>query len=160
MGEKRTIQALISGGETTAGPPLGPSLGPLGLNVLAVVTKINELTKDYAGMKVPVEVIVDLEDKTFEVRVRTPTTAALIIKEVGAGKGSGTPSTEKVGDLKIDQAIKIAKTKRGEMLSNTLKSALKEVLGSCVSVGITVEGKDPRDVQKEVDQGLYDEKLK
>lgn len=160
MGEKRTIQALVSGGETTAGPPLGPSLGPLGLNVLAVVTKINELTKDYAGMKVPVEVIVDLEDKTFEVKVRTPTTAALIIKEVGAGKGSGTPGTENVGDLKIDQVIKIAKTKREEMLSNTLKSALKEVLGSCVSMGITVEGKDPRDVQKEADQGLYDEKLK
>ena len=160
MGEKKTVQALVSGGAATAGPPLGPALGPLGLNVLAVITKINELTKDYSGMKVPVEVIVDLEDKTFEVVVGTPTTAALIIKEIGAEKGSGNPKTEKIGDLNVDQMIKIAKMKREELLSNTLKASLKEVLGCCVSMGVTVDGKDPKDVQKEVDQGIYDEKLK
>ncbi len=160
MGEKRTVRALVNGGEATAGPPLGPALGPLGLNVLTVVTKINELTKDYAGMKVPIEVTVDVETKNFEVKVGTPTSAALIIKEVGAKKGSGNPGAEKIGDLKMDQVIKIARRKREELLSKTLRSAVKEVLGCCVSMGITVEGKDPRDVQREIDQGLYDEKLK
>ncbi|RLI20757.1 50S ribosomal protein L11, partial [Candidatus Bathyarchaeota archaeon] len=123
----------------------------------AIVNKINELTKDYAGMKVPVKVSVDPETKKFEVSIGTPTTSALIVSELKIQKGSGTPSTQKVGDLSVEQVIKIAKLKRPELLSKTLKAAAKEVLGSCVSMGVTVEGKDPREVQKEIDEGKYDE---
>jgi large subunit ribosomal protein L11 len=159
MTEKKVIEALISGGQATAGPPLGPALGPLGVNVLAIVNKINEVTKDFAGMKVPVKITVDTETKKFEVTVGTPTTSALIVSELKIEKGSSTPKTEKVGNLTMEQVVRIAKIKRGEVLAKTLKGAVKEILGSCVSMGVTVEGKDPKEVQKEIDQGKYDEML-
>lgn len=159
MAEKKIVDVLVSGGRATAGPPLGPALGPLGVNVLAIVNKINELTKDYAGMKVPVKVSVDTETKEFEVSVGTPTTSALIVSELKIEKGSGTPNTQKVGNLSMEQLIRIAELKRSQLLSKTLKAAVKEVLGSCVSTGVTVEDKDPREVQKEIDEGKHDEAL-
>jgi large subunit ribosomal protein L11 len=157
VGEKKIVELLVNGGQATAGPPLGPALGPLGLNVLAVVNKINELTKDYAGMKVPVKVIVDPETKQFEVNVGTPTTSALIVSELKIEKGSGNPKAQKVGNLSMEQLIRIAKIKRSELLSKTLKNAAKEVLGTCVSMGVTVDGKDPKDVLREIDDGKYDQ---
>jgi large subunit ribosomal protein L11 len=153
---KKVVEALVAGGQANAGPPLGPALGPLGVNVLAIVNKINEVTKDYAGMKVPVKVTVDTETKEFEVTVGTPTTSALIVSELKIEKGSGSPKTQKVGDLNMEQAVKIARMKSAELLSPNLKAAVKEVLGSCVSMGVTVEGKDPKEVQKEIDEGKHD----
>ena len=157
MGEKKVVELLVSGGQANAGPPLGPALGPLGLNVMAVVTKINELTKDYAGMKVPVKITADSEDKSFEISVGTPTASALIVAELKIEKGSGTPNTVKVGNLSMEQMVRIAKIKQPQLLSPTLKKATKEMLGTCVSLGVTVEGKDPREVQKEVDAGTYEQ---
>lgn len=157
MPAKKVVELLISGGQATAGPPLGPALGPLGVNVLAIVNKINELTRDYSGMKVPVKVAVDPETKAFEVTVGTPTASALIVSELKIEKGSGTPNTQKVGNLTMDQVVRIAKIKRAELLSKTLKTSAKEVLGSCVSMGVTVEGKDPREVQREIDEGKHNE---
>jgi large subunit ribosomal protein L11 len=156
MTEKKVVELLVAGGQANAGPPLGPALGPLGVNVMMIVNKINELTKDYAGMKVPVKVIVDPDTKDFEVTVGTPTTSALIVSELKIEKGSATPHTAKVGDLNMDQVVRIAKMKRPELLSKDLKDAAKEVLGSCVSMGVTAEGKDPREVQKEIDEGKHD----
>lgn len=157
MVEKKIVDLLVSGGQANAGPPLGPALGPLGVNTMAIVTKINELTKDYAGMKVPVKVAVDVEDKTFEVTVGTPTASALIVSELKIEKGSATPNTEKVGNLTMKQVVRIAKVKRPQLLASTLKGASKELIGTCLSLGVTVEGKDPREVQNEIDQGTYEE---
>jgi large subunit ribosomal protein L11 len=159
MADKKTVELLVAGGQANAGPPLGPALGPLGVNVMLIVNKINELTKDYSGMKVPVKVLVDPETKQFEVTVGTPTTSALVVSELKIEKGSGTPNTAKVGNLTIDQVVRIAKMKRPQLLSRTLKSAAKEILGVCVSMGVTAEGKDPREVQSEIDQGKYDDKF-
>jgi large subunit ribosomal protein L11 len=156
MGDKKVVELLVSGGQANAGPPLGPALGPLGLNVMAVVTKINELTKDYAGMKVPVKITADAEDKSFEVSVGTPTASALIVAELKIEKGSGTPNTVKVGNLSMEQMVRIAKIKGPQLLAPTLKKATKEMLGTCISLGVTVEGKDPREVQKEIDAGTYE----
>ncbi len=156
MGEKKIVEALVNGGQATAGPPLGPALGPLGVNVLAIVTKINEITQDYSGMKVPVKISVDTDNKEFEVTVGTPTTSALLVSELGVTKGSGTPNTEKIGDLSLDQVIRIAKVKADDVLGRDLKAAVKEVLGTGVSMGVTIEGKDPRAVQQEIDDGKYD----
>jgi large subunit ribosomal protein L11 len=108
-------------------------------------------------MKVPVKVAVDVENKEFEVSVGTPTASALVVSELKIEKGSGTPNTAKVGNLGMDQVVRIARIKRSELLARTLKSAAKEVLGSCVSMGVTVEGKDPREVQREIDEGKYEE---
>lgn len=159
MSEKKVVDLLVSGGKATAGPALGPTLGPLGVNILAIVNKINELTKDYSGMKVPVKITVDSETKEFEVEVGTPTTSALIIKTLKIEKGSGTPNTEKVGSLTMEQVIQISKLKREKLLAKTLKAAAKEVIGSCVSIGVTIEGKDPQEMQKEIAEGKYDQLL-
>ncbi len=157
MADKKVVELLVSGGQANAGPPLGPALGPLGVNVMMIVTKVNELTKDYSGMKVPVKVTVDPDTKTFEVTVGTPTTSALIVSELKIEKGSGTPNTQKIGNLTFEQVVRIAKMKRPELLSKDLKGAAKEILGACVSMGVTAEGKDPREVQKEIDLGKHDE---
>ncbi|MEM2464216.1 MAG: 50S ribosomal protein L11 [Candidatus Bathyarchaeia archaeon] len=158
--EKKIVEFIVEGGKATGGPPIGPAIGPLGVNVVAVVNKINELTKEYTGMKVPVKVIIDPETKVFEVEVGIPTTAALILKEVGVEKGSSKPNVEKVGNLTMEQVIKIAGIKRGKLLAKTLKAAVKEVVGSCVSIGITVEGKDPKVVLREINEGKYDDLFK
>ena len=117
MVENKIINLLVNGGQANAGPPLGPALGPLGLNILSVVNKINELTKDYSGMRVPVKISVNTEDKSFEVTVGTPTSSALIVSELNIENGSGTPNTEKVGNLTLDQVKKIAKIKLPQLLS-------------------------------------------
>src|SRR3990170_4532007 len=155
MAEKKTVELLVSGGQANAGPPLGPALGPLGVNVMMIVNRINELTKDYAGMKVPVKVIVDPDTKEFEATIGTPTTSALIVSELKIEKGSGTPHSAKVGNLTMDQIVRIAKMKRPELLAKDLKGAAKEILGACVSMGVTAESKDPREIQREIDQGKY-----
>ncbi|RLF43394.1 MAG: 50S ribosomal protein L11 [Thermoplasmata archaeon] len=154
-----TIEVLVEGGKASAGPPLGPALGPLGVNVMQVVNAINEKTKHFDGMKVPVKVIVDPKTKSFEIEVGTPPVTALILKELGIEKGSGNPREQKVGNLSMDQVIKIAKMKYGDLLGKDLKRKVKEVIGSCVSIGVNVEGKSPKEVQKEIDEGKYDSKF-
>jgi large subunit ribosomal protein L11 len=157
MADKKIVELLVAGGQANAGPPLGPALGPLGVNVMLIVNKINELTKDYAGMKVPVKVAVDPETKAFDVSIGTPTASALIVSELKIEKGSGTPNTAKVGNLTMEQVIRVTKIKSHELLGKSLKEAAKEILGSCVSMGVTVEEKDPREVQRQIDEGKYDE---
>jgi len=160
LGEKKQVEALLSGGEATAGPPLGPVLGPLGVNVLQIVNKINELTRAYSGMKVPVRVIVDVDTKDFEVEIGTPTTSALIVKELAIEKGSGNPKTEKAGNLTMEQVARIAMMKLPGSYALSNVAAAKEVLGTCVSMGITVDGRDPREVQKEVSEGKWEKIFK
>ena len=157
MADKKVVELIVSGGQANAGPPLGPALGPLGVNIVAIVNKINEVTKEYAGMKVPVKISVDPEDKTFEVSVGTPTASALIVAELKIEKGSGTPNSVKVGDLSMEQILRIAKIKAPQLLAKNTKDATKELLGTCVSIGVNVEGKDTRDVQKDIDAGTYEQ---
>ncbi|RLF11208.1 MAG: 50S ribosomal protein L11 [Thermoprotei archaeon] len=154
---QKSVRFIVEGGRATAGPPIGPALGPVGLNVMAVVNKINELTKEFAGMRVPVDVIYDPDTKEFEVKVGIPTTAALLLRELKAEKGATNPAKESIGNLSIEQVIKVALVKRPNLLAKTLKAGVKEILGTCLSLGIRVEGKNPKVVQKEIDQGVYDE---
>ncbi len=154
-----TIKALVEGGKASAGPPLGPALGPLGVNIMQIINTINDKTKQFDGMKVPVKVIVDPKTKNFEVEVGTPPAASLILKELGAEKGSGAPSTHKIGDLTVDQAVKVAKMKYDNLLGKELKQKTKEIIGTCVSLGVTVEGKKPQEVQKAIDEGEFDTKF-
>jgi len=160
LGEKKVVEAVIEGGRATAGPPLGPALSPLGVNVLMIVNEINELTRDYGGMKVPVKIIVDVETKGFEVEVGTPTASALIVKELKLEKGSGAPGSNFIGDLSMDQVVRIARMKRPDSYAKSLKGIVKSILGACQSMGVKVEGKEAKIVSRELDQGLYDEKIK
>ena len=79
MGDKQTISSLVTGGEASAGPPLGPVLGPIGVNIMEVINAINEKTKEFQGMKIPVSVIVDTESKKCEIEVGIPSASALIL---------------------------------------------------------------------------------
>jgi len=152
------VEALVPGGKANPGPPLGPALGPLGVNIKEVVDAINEKTKDYNGMQVPVKVIVD-DKKNVEIEVGTPPTAALIKQEVGIEKGSGEPNVNIVGDITIPQLAKIARMKKDNLLSYDLKAAVKEVIGTCVPMGVTAEGMKPQECQKALDEGKFDEVL-
>lgn len=152
------VEVLVDGGKATPGPPLGPALGPLGVNIVKVVAEINEKTKNFEGMKVPVKIVVE-KDKSFSVTVGTPPTTALIKAELGVEKGTGASRETKTGNLTIDQVVKVAKMKDMDLLGSDIKNKVKEVLGTCVSMGVTVDGKDARDVQRELAKGTYDPKL-
>jgi large subunit ribosomal protein L11 len=154
-----TIKALIEGGKASAGPPLGPALGPLGVNIMQIINSINDKTKQFGGMKVPVKVIIDPKTKNFEIEVGTPPASSLILRELGLDKGSGSAGTHKIGNLTLDQAIKVANMKQENLLGKQLKQKTKEVIGTCVSMGITVEGKKPQEIQKAIDEGKYDTKF-
>ena len=154
-----TIEALVDGGKATAGPPLGPALGPMGVNIMQVINTINDKTKEFKGMKVPVKVIVDTKSKEFQIEVGTPPAASLILNELGVEKGSGSASTHKIGNLSIDQAIKVAKMKFDNLLGKEIKQKTKEIIGTCITLGVNVEGKNPRKIQKAIDEGEYDSKF-
>ena len=150
------VEALVPGGKASAGPPLGPALGPLGVNVAQVVAKINEQTKDLNGMQVPVKVIVKSRTE-FEIEVGTPPTSALIIREIGVEKGTGDKTI--IGDLTMEQVLKIANIKRKGLLSKTLKNAAREVIGTAGSLGATIDGMPSKEAQLAMASGKYDEIL-
>jgi len=153
-----TVEALVEGGKATAGPPLGPALGPKGVNINNVIAAINEKTKAFAGMKVPVKIII-ADDKSFDIKVGTPPVSALIKGELGLESGSSNTRTTKVGNLTVDQAKKIAEMKKYDLLGATVKARVLEVAGNCVCVGVTIDGKEPKVFQKDVKAGLYDSQL-
>ncbi len=157
---KKVVKVLVEGGKATPGPPIGPALGGLGVDIGRIVGEINQKTKEYAGMKVPVEIEIDTETKQYEVRVGLPPTSMLLLRELGIEKGSGDAGSSKVGSLKREQIVKIAKMKLPTMNTTSLKSAVKQVLGTAVSVGVLIEGKTPKEAIKEVDEGLWDDLLK
>ncbi|MCL2712031.1 MAG: 50S ribosomal protein L11 [Methanomassiliicoccaceae archaeon] len=153
-----TVEALVEGGKATAGPPLGPALGPKGVNINNVIAAINEKTKAFAGMKVPVKIII-ADDKSFDIKVGTPPVSALIKGELGLESGSSNTRTTKVGNLTVDQAKKIAEMKKYDLLGATVKARVLEVAGNCVCVGVTIDGKEPKVFQKDVKAGMYDSVL-
>jgi large subunit ribosomal protein L11 len=159
MGDKTTINTLVEGGSASAGPPLGPELGPLPTDVGEVVSAINEKTKDFEGMEVPVDVIVDEETGDFEIEVGKPPAAQLIFDELGISGGSGEPNKNKVADMDFETACKVARMKASDLLAMDLRGAVKEIIGSADSAGITIDGKDARQVQQEISEGKYDDRL-
>ena len=159
MSETTTISTLVEGGAASAGPPLGPELGPLPADVGEVVQAINEKTKDFEGMEVPVDVEVDEETGDFEVEVGKPPAAALIKDVVGFETGSGEPNLNKVADMSFSQACRVARMKSTDLLGMDLRGAVKEVIGSAQSMGVTIDGKEAYEVQQEIDAGEYDEEL-
>jgi large subunit ribosomal protein L11 len=160
MTDMQTVSALVTGGQANAGPPLGPTLGPLGVNILQIVTAINEKTKDFEGMKVPVTVTVDKKTKQWTVEVGIPSAAALILKEAGIQKGSGTSGVTWVGDIKMDSIIKVAKLKIDSSYAQDIKGAAKEIVGTCLPLGVKIDGKNPKEITIEIASGKWDDKLK
>ena len=129
----QTIEVLVEGGKASAGPPLGSTLGPMGVNVASVVDEINKRTAGLAGMKVPVKVTVK-DDKSFTIEIGTPPVAALIKKELGIEKGSGEAGSFRVGDLTEEQVKKISMSKFG----TDDEAHCNQVKGTARSMGITI----------------------
>ncbi|RCU48393.1 50S ribosomal protein L11 [Haloplanus salinus] len=151
-----TIEVLVPGGEATPGPPLGPELGPTPVDVQAVVQQINDETDAFDGMEVPITVEYE-DDGSFTIEVGVPPTAELIKDEAGFETGSGEPQETFVADLTVDQVRKIAEQKQSDLLAYDLKNAAKEVVGTCVTLGVTIEGNDPRQFKERIDDGEYDD---
>ncbi|MFA5953878.1 MAG: 50S ribosomal protein L11 [Candidatus Pacearchaeota archaeon] len=153
------IKILAEGGAMKPGPALSQKLGPLGININSVISKVNEATKDFDGMKVPIELDVDAGTKSFEVKVFSPPVSELLKKELKIDKGSSTQKNIKVANASIEQIIKVAKTKSQNLLCNDLKTATKTVAGSCVSLGILIENKLPQEIEREIEKGIYDKEI-
>jgi len=124
------------------------------------VDEINKQTVVFRGLTVPVRIECDPETKQFEIFVETPSTASLLLKEVGAEKGSSSCSETKIGNITLDQVQNVVDAKRDKFLDKSYKTALKTVLGTALSVGLTVEGEDPRIIQEKINNGEFDDKIR
>lgn len=159
MSDTQSVSALVTGGQASAGPPLGPALGPLGVNIMQIIQTINDKTKDFEGMKVPVTVNVNTKTKQWEVVVGIPSAAALLLKEAGIQKGSGASGSTWVGDIKVESIVMVAKAKQEKSYASSLKSVAKEVVGTCLPLGIKIEGKTPKEFTAEINAGKWDNQL-
>ena len=142
------VSVLVEGGKAAAGAQLGSALGPLGVNVGQVVQQINEQTKGFAGMRVPVVIRVDPATRQFTLVVGRPPVAALLLKEVGKESGSGKSKSEVVGDVSLEAVRSIAEAKGADLHGRSIEEKMNQVIGTCVSMGITVGGEDPRTLLK------------
>lgn len=154
------IKILAEGGSMKQGPALSQKLGPAGININQVIQKVNEATENFSGLKVPVELNVNLSTKAFEVKVFSPPVSELLKKELGITKSSGMQKKMQVANASIEQIISVAKIKLPNMLCKDLKSAVKTIVGSCVSSGILIENKPAHEIEKEIEDGKYDKEIK
>ncbi len=153
------IQLIVEGGKASPTPQVAQTLGPMKINISEVMTKINEATKDFKGIKVPVNLLVNEKTKDYTIAVGSPPTSELIKKELGLETGSGAPNKNKVGNIAVEQLIKIAKMKMTSTLEKKLVNAVKTVAGSCNSLGILCEGKESADFNRDLGNGKYDKEL-
>jgi len=153
------IKLLVEAGDMKPGPALSQKLGPAGINIGKVIQDVNKATISFKGIKVPIELDVDAKTKNFTINVFTPPVSELLKKELGIEKGSGQHKKINVANAAIEQIISVAQTKMPGMLCKDFKSAVKSVVGSCVSLGILIEDKNPKETEKEIDAGKYDKEI-
>lgn len=158
------ITALVEGGKASAAPPLGPALGPSGCNIGEVIAAINQKTSAFSGMQVPIKVFVDKSARTFEVEVGTPPVSGLVKKKLGISapvkEEAGAKGKKTIGNMTFAQLLDVAKMKEAGMLSRSVKASVCQVAGTCLSMGVTVEGKSPKEFVADVKAGKYDSQLK
>ena len=135
---EKEIKVLAAGGQATPAPPLGPALGAAGINPGQFVQQFNERTKDLAG-KVVGCVIRVYHDRSFDFEIKSSPASVLIKEAAGVEKGSGTPNTEKVGTINLDQLRAIAQEKLNDLNAPNIEAAVKIIAGTARSMGVTVE---------------------
>ncbi|MBU2496910.1 MAG: 50S ribosomal protein L11 [Nanoarchaeota archaeon] len=148
------IKLLVEGGNAKPGPALSQQIGPLGINLGKLIAEVNKASESFKGMKVPVIVDIDTDTKAFKITVKKPPTSELIKKELDLAKGA-SDSKAKIANLAVEQAIKIAKEKQDDMLTTSFREAVKNVIATCTSLGVLVEGKEPKEVIAEINNGMY-----
>ncbi len=154
------IKLLVEGGSMKPGPALSQKLGPAGIPLNKVIEQVNEATKNFKGLKVPVELDVDMGSKEFEIQVFSPPVSELLKNELKIKKGSGTQLKLQVANASIEQIISVAKTKMQNLLCKDLKSAVKTVAGTCASLGVLIENQPAVKIEQEIDEGKYDAEIK
>lgn len=136
---KANLKMKLKGGQASAAPPVGSTLGQYGVNMMDFINPFNDATKDMMGQDVTVHIEI-YEDRTMSWRVVGTPTDVMILKAIGAPKGSGKPNTEKLSKKLSDaQITQIAETKMKDMNTNRLESVKKMVAGTARSMGIEIE---------------------
>ena len=142
-----------TGGEVGAASSLAPKIGPLGLSPKKIGEDIaKETAKDWKGLRVTVKLTV--QNRQAKVSV-VPSAAALVIKALKEPERDRkkVKNVKHNGNISLDDVIEIARIMRPRSIAKELKGTIKEMLGTCVSVGCTVDGKDPKDLQEEIEDG-------
>ena len=140
MAEKKVthvIKLQIEAGKANPAPPVGPALGPSGINIMQFCKEFNERTAKDAGMIFPI-VLTVYQDKTFEFIIKTPPAAVLLKKAAGIESGSAKPHKDKVAKVTLAQVEEIAKTKMQDLNAASLESAVSMIKGTARSMGIVV----------------------
>ncbi|MDA3836279.1 MAG: 50S ribosomal protein L11 [Nanoarchaeota archaeon] len=153
------VKLLVDGGAMKPGPAVSQSLGPAGINVNDVIAKVNEATKGFSGMQVPVTITVDTKNKTFDIEVLSPPISGMLKKEAGITKGSGIQKKVNSANLSIEQIIKVANNKLPNLLCKDLKAAVKIAVGSAGALGMLIESKSHTEIQEEINNGVYDTQI-
>ncbi len=133
------VKLQISAGKASPAPPIGPALGPHGINIMEFCKAFNSRTKAMGDTLIPA-VLTIYADRTFTFILKTPPASELLKKAAGIIKGSGIPNKEKVGKVTISQIRGIAKTKMPDLNAFNLDKAVKTVKGTAKSMGIEIEG--------------------
>ena len=134
---KAIVKLQLAAGKATAGPPVGSTLGPHGINIPAFVKEFNEKTAKNAGLVIPV-VMTIYADRTFSFVLKTPPAPVLILKACGIEKGSSTPNKVKVANITKAQVEEIAKMKLQDLNAGSLEAACSMIAGTARSMGIVV----------------------
>jgi large subunit ribosomal protein L11 len=154
------IKLIVDGGDMKAGPVVSQQLGPMGINLGKVIADINKETLGFKGIKVPVELDVNAKTKSYKIKVLSPPVSELIKKELGTEKGSGDAGAVKVGNISFEKVIGIAKAKMSGLLAKDLRNSIKLVVGTCVSLGVLIDNKLAKEIEKDIDAGVYDKEIK
>ncbi|XP_031111175.1 60S ribosomal protein L12 [Ipomoea triloba] len=147
------VYVRVTGGEVGAASSLAPKIGPLGLSPKKIGEDIaKETAKDWKGLRVTVKLTV--QNRQAKVAV-VPSAAALVIKALKEPERDRkkTKNIKHNGNISLDDVIEIAKVMSPRSMAKDLTGTVKEILGTCVSVGCTVDGKDPKDLQQEIADG-------
>ena len=134
-----TVKLQIPAGQATSAPPVGPALGPYGMDIGGFCKQFNSKTKGQPGMIIPV-VLTVYKDRTFSFITKTPPASVLLRKAAGLAKGSGVPNREKVGTVTRDQLLEIAKIKAVDLNAASDEAAMLMIAGTARSMGIDVVG--------------------
>ena len=133
------IKLQIPAGQARPAPPVGPALGQAGVNIKQFCDEFNTRTKAQAGEGLVIPVVITVySDRSFQFVTKTPPVAVLLLKAAGIQKGSGQPNRDKVGTVTEAQVEEIAKTKLPDLNCTNLESAMRQVRGTAVSMGIIV----------------------
>ncbi|PMB75791.1 MAG: 50S ribosomal protein L11 [Fervidicoccus fontis] len=127
-----------------------------GFNVDEIAEKINKRIGALKEKEVKITIYLYPSVKDYIIEVKPPTVTELLLWKAKAKEPSGDTAHKKVGDIKVVDLAEVAIIMKNELLTRDLKKAVKMLLGSARSIGLTVEGKDPKDVQKELESGIYD----